>query len=176
VEERSFFAMKRFHSFLIRPGLGFCRGVFPYNASILLLTSLWGLVCHAEGYEGQFLAYTAWPSLVMAIHILFRRRLLPAAVCEAYDALLSDIIDELSAPSFAELRASCLAHIVEIVHCVADITSACLWLIVSLLEAVFLAIKQAVVSRTRAASDCIALHRYLVLTQTHSVRAPSAVL
>ena len=176
MEERSFFAMKPFHSFLIRPGLGFCRGVFPYNASILVLTSLWGLVCHAEGYEGQFLAYTAWPSLVMAIHILFRRRLLPAPVCEAYDAFLSDISDELSEPSFSELRARCLEHIVEIVHFVADITSVCLWLIVSLLETLFLAIKQAVESSTRSARDCIAAHRYLVLTQTHSVRAPSAVL
>lgn len=168
--------MKPFHSFLIRPGLGCCRGVFPYNAFILFLASLWGLVCHAEGYEGQFLAYTAWPSLVMAIHILFRRRLLPAPICEAYDALLSDIIDELSAPSFALLRARCLEHIVEIVHFVADITNACLWLIVSLLEALFLAIKHRVESRTRAACDFIALRRYLLLTQTHSARAPSVVL
>jgi hypothetical protein len=168
--------MKPFHSFLIRPGLGFCRGVLPYNASIILLTSLWGLVCHAEGYEGQFLAYTAWPSLVMAIHILFRRRLLPPPVCEAYDAFLSDIIEELSAPSFSELRAHCLEHIVEIVHFVTDIASSYLWLIVSLLEALLLAIKQAVESSTRAACDFIALRRYLLLTETHSVRAPSAVL
>jgi hypothetical protein len=168
--------MNSFHLFLIRPALGFCRGVLPYNLALLLPFLFFARECFAEGQEGCALAFMLCPVLVMFHEIAFRRSRLPQPVCKAYDALFSDVVTETISRCFSELIRLVLDQIAIFIHIVAERIATCFWFLVSLLLTLPGTLQHVLTSRTRPACDSISVRRYLLLTQTHSIRAPSFIL
>lgn len=173
----------RFHELLIQPGLGFCRGVLPYNLLLFMLFIVFALLCFVRAEEGVGLLSLVSSLFVFAHEIVFRRTRLPKPIAEAYDALFEDVAAELSRQSFKDQAVALVnqvGHLVHLSHVVLD------WIlervrysvefVVALLLSLLYVLFHLLVARTQLARDHVSFRRFLLLTQVHSVRAPSFLL
>ena len=166
----------RICEFLKQPQLGFCRGVLPYNLALLLPFLLFAQQCFARAEEGCGLLFLLSPLLVLAHEIIFRSSRLPEPVAAAYDALFSDIFQQLIAQPFSIFVSSVISAIAVIVRYVAALVVACFWFIVSLAASLFDSCLAFLIALTRSAHDCVSIRQSVLLSQSHSIRAPSVVL
>lgn len=166
----------RFYEFLSQPRFGFCRGVLPYNLALLLLFIFFAQQCFARAEEGCGLLYLLSPLLVLAHEIIFRSSRLPKPVAAAYDALFSDIFEQLIAQPFSVFVYSVISAIAAIVRYVAVRVVACFWFVVSLAVSLFDNCRAFLIALTRLAHDYVSIRQSVLLSQSHSIRAPSVVL
>lgn len=166
----------RFYEFLSLPRFGFCRGVLPYNFALLLPFIFCAQQCFIRAEEGCGLLFLLSPLLVLAHEIIFRSSRLPEPVAAAYDALFSDIFQQLIAQPFSIMVHSVISAITAIVRYVAVRVVACFWFVVALAVSLFDSCRAFLIALTRSAHDCVSIRQSVLLSQSHSIRAPSVVL
>jgi len=166
----------RFYAFLNQPRFGCCRGVLPYNFALLLPFLILAQQCFERVEAGCGLLFLVSPLLILAHEVVFRRSRLPQRVAESYDALFEDISTEVSCQSFKEQAAACFCQVAHLGQVVLDFIGASVWFCVALLVSLIHTWCHVLVARTRSACDQVSVRKFLLLTQVHSIRAPSIVL
>lgn len=166
----------RFYEFLNRPRLGFCRGVLPYNFLLFLLFIAFAQQCFSRAEEVVGLLSLVSPLFVFAHEIVFRRTRLPEPVAHAYDALFEDVSAELNCQSFKDQAAAFFGQVGHLGRIVLDWILESIWFVVALFVFLFHGLHRVIVARTQSAYDWVSFRKFLLLTQVHSIRAPSLVL
>lgn len=148
----------------------------PYNLALLLPFLFFAQQCFARAEEVCGLLFLLSPLLVFAHAITFRSSWLPEPIAAAYNALFSDIFQQLVAQPFSVFVSSVITAISVIVRYVAALAVACFWFVVSLAALLFDCCRAFLIALTRTAHDCVSLRQAVLLAQSHSIRAPSLVL
>lgn len=165
-----------FYECLSQPQLGFSRGILPYNLALILPFLFFAQQCFVRTEEVFEVAFLFSPLLVLAHEMAFRSSRLPRPVAAAYDALFSDILQELTAQHCCVIVYSCLDSIISLLRYITAQVVASFWFMVSLVVLFSESFRAFLTAMTRSAHDSMSIHRSILLSQSHSIRAPSFLL